>query len=106
MNTEEKKKNDDKNVELWPGKTVEVKRAYLVKDFDFIRDLSTARKEKDFGTIVNMTLALVDDDKLLDEIREHVVKEKGYFDVEALAEIIEKISSVIPKAQSPAQKRW
>lgn len=101
---EEDKKNNI--VELWPGKTVEVKRAYLVKDVDYVRDLTEARKNKDFGTIVDMTFALIGDDSLLDEVRQHITEEKGYFDIEALTAILEKISAVIPKAPSPAQKRW
>lgn len=99
-------KEEIKTVELWEGKIVPVQRAYLINDFDFVTDLQKAGREKDFKTLVDMYFALIGDDKLIDEVREHIVEEKGFFDVEELGKILEKIQAVFPKAQSPAQKRW
>ena len=101
----ESKQPEQKTVELWEGKVVPVEREYLIKDVDFIRDLTKARKEQDFGTIIDMTFAVVGENTF-EETRQHIIEEKGYFDVDELSKVMERIASVFPKASSPAQKRW
>lgn len=101
------KKEEIKTVELWPGKVVPVVNEQLLKDYDYCCDLQEAEKSKDVKTLVSMYFALIEDgEKVFGEVREHIIEEKGYFDIEALMDILNKITSVLPKASSPAQKRW
>lgn len=102
---EAKDKSAQKTVELYPGKKVKVAREYLLRDVDFIRDLTKAKKEQDFGTIIDMTFALLEEGAL-ETTRQHIIKEKGYFDIEELGKVLERINAAFPKAYSPAQKRW
>lgn len=99
-------KTEEKTIELWEGKEVKVTRPELLKDFDFITDLHKAQKEKDLATLVNMYFALIGGEEVFQETREHIIEEKGIFDINELYVIIEKISNAFPKASSPAQKRW
>lgn len=99
-------KRENKTVELWEGKEVEITRPELVKDFDFITDLQKAQKDQDLATMVDMYFALIGGEEVFKETREHIIKEKGIFDVNELFEILQKISDSLPKATSPVQKRW
>lgn len=99
-------KRENKTVELWEGKEVEITRPELVNDFDFITDLQKAQKEKDLATLVNMYFALIGGEEVFQETREHIIAKKGIFDINELNVILERISALFPKASSPAQKRW
>lgn len=99
-------KEEIKTVELWEGKTVPVVRPELLKDFDFVAELAKAEKEGDFQTLVDMYFVLIGGEPVFAEVREHIIKEKGVFDIDELGKILKKIQEIFPKAQSPAQKRW
>lgn len=101
------KKEEVKTVELWEGKIVAIANERLLKDYDFITDLAEAEKNKDVKTLVSMNFALLEDgDKVFEDVRQHIIKKCGIFDVEELLKIIEKITEAFPKGASPAQKRW
>lgn len=100
-------KKEVKTVELWDGKVVAIANEHLLKDYDYIKDLADASRNKDVGIIVDMTFALLENGtEVFNEVREHFIAEKGYFDMEGLRDIIKKIQDVFPKDASPAQKRW
>lgn len=100
---EENKK--PKTVELWPGKTVEVVREDLFYDYDYIKELQEKLRNQDVG-LISMLFVLVGGEPVLDEVRQHIIAEKGIFDVRELGKITKQILALIPKASSPAQKRW
>lgn len=97
-------------IELFEGYEVEFSDA-LLKDADFVSDYDKAVANNSFSELVTLTIALVagkdgkDTDKIYNDIREHVVAEKGYFDIEELGKIIAKIADKLPKAGSGVQKR-
>lgn len=97
-------------IELFEGYEVEFSDA-LLKDADFVADYDKAVSNNSFSELVMLTIALVsgkdgkDTDKIYNDIREHVVAEKGYFDIEELGKIIAKIADKLPKAGSGVQKR-
>lgn len=100
-------KEETKTVELWEGKVVELENAQLVNDYDYISDLMEAKNNGDMKTIINMEFALLkDSEKVFEEVREHIIEERGIFDINELLKMVEKISDALPKATSPAQKRW
>lgn len=100
------KKTENKTVELWEGKQVEITRPELINDFDFITDLQKAQREQDLATMVDMYFALVGGEVVFNEVRQHVIEKKGFFDINELVKIVEKIGGAFPKATSPSQKRW
>lgn len=101
------KKEEIKTVELWDGKVVAIANAQLVKDYDYIVELNEASQKQDIRTLVSMTFALLEDgDAVFDEVRTHIIAEKGVFDVNELMGIVKKIQAAFPKDASPAQKRW
>lgn len=93
-----------KQVELWKGYEVEVNEQ-LLDDFDFQQDLAKAQKENDLPTFISMIFAVVGGDKVYDDVREHITKEKGYFSTDSMLEVIGKIGDAFPKAGNRAQKR-
>ena len=50
--------NEDKKIELWAGYEVEVKEQ-LLDDFDFIKDLAEAERNKDVAEYIMMIFAIV-----------------------------------------------
>ena len=100
------KKEEVKTVELWEGKTVPVVRPELLTDFDFIADLRTAFKDEDIKTIADMYFALIGGESVFEEVRDHIIEEKGNFDINEFGKVLNNIQAAFPKAQPPAQKRW
>ena len=100
------KKEEVKTVELWEGKVVTVTRPELLKDFDFISDLTKAAKENDVQTIANMYFVLIGGESVFNEVREHIIAKKGIFDIDELTKVLKNIQDAFPKELSPAQKRW
>lgn len=100
-------KKEVKTVELWDGKAVAIANEQLLKDYDYIVDLNKASNNNDIETLISMTFALLEDgESVFDEVRQHIIADKGYFDAEELMGIVKKIQAAFPKAASPAQKRW
>ena len=100
-------KKEVKTVELWDGKAVAIANEHLLKDYDYIVDMNKASNNNDIETLISMTFALLEDGQnVFDEVREHIIKEKGFFDAEELMAVVKKIQAAFPKAASPAQKRW
>lgn len=99
-------KEDAKEIELWEGRTVRLEKPELLKDYDFVTDLDEAYRKQDLKTITSMLFVLIGGDKIFDEVREHIIEEKGFFDVEELGKITKKLQGLFPKATSASQKRW
>ena len=93
-----------KKLELWEGYEVEFNEE-LADDFDFVSDLATAEKNGDFAELISMYFALVGGEKVFEDTRKHITKEKGRFSSKALAEVLTKISEAFPKVGNRAQKR-
>lgn len=99
-----------KKIELWDGYVVEVNDS-LLKDVDFIADYDKAAANNSFSDLAMLVVALVSGengenvDKVYNDIREHIIKEKGRFDVDAFQEILAKINDALPKAGNRAQRR-
>ncbi len=93
-----------KNVELWEGYEVEVNEQ-LLDDFDFQQDLAEAQRANDLPTFITMIFAVVGGDKTYNDVRDHIVKEKGYFSTESVLEIVGKIGEAFPKVGNRAQRR-
>lgn len=100
------KSGETKKITLWEGYEVSVERPELLKDFDFITELDEAYRKQDLKTITTMLFVLVGGEKTLNEVRNHVVEEKGYFDYEELGKITQKLQELFPKDSSASQKRW
>ena len=93
-----------KKIELWEGYETEVDDKIL-NDFDYITDLNKAEKENDLAELISLYFAAIGGEKVYEETRKHIIKEKGYFATDALLEIIQKINDQFPKAGNRAQKR-
>jgi hypothetical protein len=92
-------------IELWEGYKVEVNEQ-LLDDFDFQQDLAEAQRENDLPSFISMIFAIIGGDKVYDDVREHIIKEKGYFSTDSVLEIVTKIGeAAFPKAGNRAQKR-
>lgn len=95
---------DKKTLELWEGYEVEFNEK-IANDFDFIQDLSTAVKENDLAGITTLYFALIGGEKVFNDFREHVIKERGYFDIKSVQELMAKVDAYLPKVGNRAQKR-
>ena len=93
-----------KTIELWEGYEVEFNEQ-LSNDFDFMQDLSTAIKENDLAELVGLYFALIGGEKIYNDTREHFIEKDGYFPVEAVHDIMQKIDECLPKAGNRAQRR-
>lgn len=97
-------------IELWEGYEVEFSDA-LLKDADFIKDFDEAAANNRSSELAMLVIALVagkggeNASKIYDDIRDHVIAEKGYFDVDELGKILVKITDKLPKAGNRAQRR-
>lgn len=96
--------NNKKKIELWEGYEVEVNER-LLDEVEFMDDLRAAIKENDFSTMVMMFFAIVGGEKVYEDAKEYVIKERGYFSIEGLSEITKKIGELFPKAGNRAQRR-
>ena len=94
-----------KTIQLWEGKEVAVEREELLKDFDYMRDLQEKIKTNDLG-LVEQLFVLIGGEKTFNEVREHIIAEKGVFDYEELGKITEQLLELFPKASSSSSKRW
>lgn len=92
-----------KEIELWEGYKVTFNEK-LLDDFDFITDLSKAQHDDDLPTVISMYFATLGGDKVFHDVREHIVKEKGYFSNEELGKLMHKINDFFPTAGKPASK--
>ncbi len=96
--------NENKKIELWEGYEVEVNEE-LPKDFDFIRDLSTAAKNNDLAEITSLYFALIGGEEVFDAFRQHVIEEKGFFDIDEVQKVFTKIDNNLPKVGNRTQRR-
>jgi hypothetical protein len=93
-----------KKIELWDGYEVEFNEN-IANDFDFAQDLSTAVKNNDLAEIVTLYFALIGGEKTYNDFREHIIEEKGYFDIQAVQELMGKVDANLPKVGNRAQRR-
>lgn len=93
-----------KKIELWDGYEVEFNEN-IANDFDFAQDLSTAVKNNDLAEVVTLYFALIGGQKVYDDFREHVIKKKGFFDINEVQEVLAKVDTSLPKAGNRAQRR-
>lgn len=92
-------------IELWDGYEVEVNEQ-LLNDFDYITDLNKAEKDNDLAEMVSLYFAAIGGEKIFNDTREHIIKEKGYFANDSLLDIINKINDQFPKAGKRAPKHY
>lgn len=103
-------KAENKKIELWKGREVALSLK-LLQDADYLEDLRDAQAKNDVITMATMMVALVAGERgertktMYDEIRKHIIKEKGFFDIEELGKIVERISDALPKGGGRAQRR-
>lgn len=93
-----------KKIELWDGYEVEFNDK-IANDFDFVQDLSSAVKNNDLAEIVTLYFALIGGEETYNDFREYVIKEKGFFDIATVQELIKKIDDNLPKVGNRAQRR-
>lgn len=98
-------KKEFKQIELWPGHMVDVTREDLLHDLDYLKDLQRQLKDNDLS-LVDTLFALIGGEETLSEFREHVIEEKGVFDVEEVGAVAKKLLELLPKAPSSSSKRW
>ena len=96
--------NENKKIELWAGYEVEVNEQ-LLDDFDFIKDLAEAERNKDVAEYIMMIFAIVGGQTVFEDVRKHIMENKGYFSQKELMPIIEKIGDALPKTGNRAQRR-
>ena len=96
--------NNNTKIELWDGYEVGFNEA-IANDFDFAQDLSKAVKENDLAEVTTLYFALIGGEQTYNDFRDHVVSEKGYFDIAAVQDLIKKVDSNLPKAGNRAQRR-
>lgn len=96
--------NENKKIELWAGYEVEVNEQ-LLDDFNFVKDLAEAEKNKDVAEYIMMIFAVVGGEEVYKETEKHITEEHGYFSQSALLEIVEKIGTAFPKVGNRAQRR-
>lgn len=98
-----------KTVELWEGYEVEVSDA-LFRDANYLSDFYKAQKEEDFGALTEMFFALTSKGKkgsldIYEDVENHITEKMGYFDINELAEVVQKITDALPKVGNRAQRR-
>lgn len=93
-----------KTIELWDGYEVEFNEQ-LADDFDFMQDLSTAIKDNDIAELTRLYFVLVGGEKVYNDMREHIIKEKGHFAFSAVQEVMKRIDDALPKAGNRAERR-
>lgn len=96
---------DEKKIELWDGFSVKVERLDLLSDYDFIKDLQKKAAARDISYIEQL-FYLIGGEATFEKVREHIIEEKGVFDINELAKISEKLMALFPKASSPSRKSW
>ena len=94
----------NKKIELWDGYEVEFNEQ-IANDFDFAQDLSRAFKNNDLAEIVTLYFALIGGEQTYNDFRDHVIAEKGFFDVASVRDLMKKIDDNLPKAGNRAQRR-
>lgn len=93
-----------KKIELWAGYEVEFNEN-IANDFDFAQDLSKAVKNNDLAEITALYFALIGGEKVYNDFRDHVIEEKGFFDINAVKDLFAKVDESLPKAGNRAQRR-
>lgn len=93
-----------KKIELWAGYEVEFNEN-IANDFDFAQDLSKAVKNNDLAEITALYFALIGGEQVYNDFRDHVIEEKGFFDINAVKDLFAKVDESLPKAGNRAQKR-
>lgn len=95
---------NNKKIELWAGYEVEFDNN-IANDYDFIQDLSSAVRNNDLAEITTLYFALIGGQKVFDDFRQHVIDEKGFFDIKEVQALMAKIDAQLPKAGNRAQRR-
>lgn len=101
--TEEK--TEKEFITLWEGEKVEVSRKDLLKDFDYLKDVQKAAKENDLE-LIPLLFVLIGGEETFNRVREHIVKEKGRFDVDELGKITKQLFDILPKGKASSSKRY
>lgn len=99
------KAEERKTITLWPGEEVEVSRIDLLKDYDFVREVQKQLKENDLG-VIDTLFALIGGEEVFNKLREHVIAEKGVFDIDEVSKVVQQLLGLFPKASSSSSKRW
>lgn len=99
------KSEERKTIQLWEGEEVEVTHLGLLKDYDFLREVQTKLKDNDMG-VIDTLFALIGGEETINKVREHIIAEKGVFDIDDLGKITKQLLDLFPKASSSSSKRW
>ena len=95
---------ENPKIALWDGYEVEVDLK-LFDDFDFATDMEKAQHEGDHAEVITMYFATIGGESVYNQVRQHITEEKGYFSVDELAKVIDKINAALPKAGNRAERR-
>lgn len=93
-----------KTIELWDGYEVEVDEQ-LFKDTEFLFDLEDVKKEGDFRGMIMMMFAVVGGEGTYNDTKQYITNKCGYFSVDELNAIVNKIAECFPKAGNRASRR-
>lgn len=96
--------SEQKKIELWEGYKVSFNEN-IANDFDFAQDLSNAVKNNDLAELTTLYFALIGGEKVFNDFREHVIGEKGFFDIKEVQEVLAKVDAQLPKVGNRAQRR-
>lgn len=99
------KAEEKKTIELWEGEEVEVSRLDLLEDYDFVKDVQNGVKANDLS-VVETLFALIGGEETFNKVREHIIAEKGIFDINELGKVTQRLLNLFPKASSSSSKRW
>jgi len=96
-------KMENKTIELYDGYEVEVNEQ-LFDDADFLSDFSKAARENDIEGVMAMLFAVVGGQEVYDKTREHIEKKCGYFSMQELRKVTDRIENCFPKVGNRASR--
>lgn len=99
------KETEKEYVVLWEGEKTEVVKRELLKDFDYIKDVQTAARNNDLE-LISLLFVLIGGEETFNKVREHIVAEKGIFDVDELGKITKQLLDLFPKPKASSSKRY
>lgn len=98
-------KIEKKTITLWEGEEVEISRPELLKDFDYLKDIQKAAKNGDME-IITLLFVLIGGEETFNKVREHLIEEKGVFDIDELGKITNQLLDLFPKQKASSSKRY
>lgn len=90
-------KDEKKTVELWDGYVVTIDETKL-NDFNFMAKFTEIQKDGSAIESVQLVFELVGGKPTYDKVEKHITERRGYFAIDDLTEIVNKITDALPKA--------